>query len=58
MTAKEKLEEMTNIELAELMVENIEQFQERDSVEIAETWDRCDMIQECEWACVVDDDDE
>lgn len=58
MTATEKLEGMTNIELAELMVENIEQFEDREASEIAETWDRCDMIQECEWSCVVDDDEE
>lgn len=45
--SKERFEGMTNIELAEFMVENAEEFEGRDAVEIAENWDRSDMINEC-----------
>lgn len=36
----------TNIELAEAMVETLPEFEDRDAQEIANTWDRCDMIDE------------
>ena len=36
----------TNIELAEAMVETIDSFEDRDPQDIANTWDRCDMIDE------------
>ena len=44
---------LTKIELAELMVENLEEFKERDSVELAETWDSSDMIKELTWGDVI-----
>lgn len=39
-----KYDEWTNIELAEAMVDSIEEYQDREAVNIAETWDRSDMI--------------
>ena len=36
------------IELAEFLVDNVEEFFERNPLEIAETWDRCDLINELE----------
>jgi hypothetical protein len=36
----------SNIELAEAMVETIDRFEDRNAQEIANTWDRCDMIDE------------
>lgn len=56
--SRERFEGMTNIELAEFMVENAEEFEGRDAVEIAENWDRCDMIKECLWADGDGDDEE
>lgn len=41
-----KYDEWTNIELAEAMVDSIEGFSDEDATEIAETWDRSDMIDE------------
>lgn len=41
-----KYDEWTNIELAEAMVDSIERFESEDPEELAETWDRSDMINE------------
>lgn len=42
--SREKYNEWTNIELAEAMVDTIAQFEGREPQDIANTWDRCDMI--------------
>lgn len=44
-----KYDEWTNIELAEAMVDSIEEFEDRDPVQIAETWSRSDMIKVLVW---------
>lgn len=33
------------IELAEMLVENVEEFEGRNPVEIADSWDRYDLIE-------------
>ena len=45
-----KYEEWTNIELAEGIVDSVDGFEDCDAIEIAETWDRSDMIKELVWA--------
>lgn len=44
-----KFEDWTNIELATQMVDSIEEFEDRNPEEIANTWDRSDMIKELNW---------
>lgn len=41
-----KYDEWTNIELADAMVDSVDGFEDEDPQEIAETWDRSDMIRE------------
>jgi len=41
-----KYDEWTKIELAEAMVDSVVGFEDEDPQRIAETWDRCDMIDE------------
>lgn len=58
MTSREKLEEYSTIDLAEAMIDNVEGFEDRDPQDLAENWDRSDMIKELLWADVEEDDEE
>ncbi len=41
---RDKYNGWTNFELAEAMVDNIAQFEDREPQDLANTWDRWDMI--------------
>jgi hypothetical protein len=55
--SREDAETTPMIELAEMLIENVEEFFEREAEEIATTWDRCDLINELENADMFSDED-
>jgi hypothetical protein len=55
---KENVENLPMIELAEILVENVEDFSGIDPQEIATGWDRCDLMSELEDAGLFSEKDE
>ena len=55
---KETAENLPMIELAEMLVYNVEDFSDIDPQEIATGWDRCDLMNELENAGLFSDEDE
>ena len=51
-----KYDDWTNFELADAMVDSIEEFDGRDPVQISIAWDRSDMIKELKWEHGILDD--
>lgn len=45
---KETAGGLSTFELAEMAIDLVEEFEGKDPVHIAETWDRCDLLWELE----------